>query len=280
MPEQNEGFSPKETVQILPEELPTTPEIAKQGAKDFKKFVENIDDEELRHTVLVDPHITGLFAGVTPELGFSGNTWQFLTDTEVNALKNILEVIDGNEYLVLVRKKENERKVSLFNLKAVEKVVDGHKDIFPFNENTKAMLIGRYSIWDDSHDHIKSGLLSGYPLEDARYFSIYKDIRFALEMSLADDDLEFFKEYRNKDGRTQGDKVKMASLVYKSFEHIEGDQIEHFVNQETYNYKPMEGFVGFHKQKDEAWVQALDVMYDQSGIENVAKSLQNNLENR
>lgn len=279
MPEQNEGFSPKETVQILPEELPTTPEIAKQGAEDFKKFLNGIQNEELRHTVLVDPHITGLFAGVNPEYGLSGGLFQFLSDDEIKSLNNVIKNIGGNDYLLLVRKKENDRKISLFNLKAVERVMSHHKDIFPFDGNPKDILQKRFHQWSDNWDHIRTGLLSGYPIEDVQYFSVYNDIRFTLRENLVDDDLEFFYEYRNKDGKTQDDRVRMASLIYKNFEHIEGDHIEHFLNQKGYKYKPMEGFVGFHKEKDEAWVQALDVIYDQSGIEDIVKSLQNDEEN-
>lgn len=279
MPEQNVARPSSEKIEIRPEELPTTLEIARQGAKDYKNLFNSIKDKDLRSEVLSDIEIKGVFTGVSPEIGFSKHLFQFLTNDKLDVLKEVFENVDGNRYLLLIKKKESDRSVSLFNLKAVERVMHIHKNIFTFSGNKKEVLESRFNMWGDNRDFVRIGLLSGYPIEDVELYPIYLDISRTLDENLIGDDFEFAQEYKVNKKRTQEDRVRMAGLIYKSFDYIEGNDIETYLKQIRCEYKPLAGFIGFNREKDEAYVAALNKIYDESGIEEAAKSLQTDTPN-
>jgi hypothetical protein len=290
MPEENEGFSPKEAIQISPEELPTTPEIAKHGVKLYESIIDALPDKNLKNKIVKDVNVRECFTGVSPEIGaHSGSIFAGLKSEEIDLFEKVLNSLT-QDFMLMYHKEKN--SFSFINVLAAKRVVQLHKSYFP-NEahaNLKEWLLNQPSEWVDSqnpHANIRYGLLSGFPLDAVTKFQICEespDIGYVMRNpDISKEEYDFLLNFNKQlmDGRIgENDSriPRVKDLFHKYLPLLEDKIIDIQLSRRTMDNHRIQ-FIAY-SERDEEYAKEIDKIYDQSGIEETAKSLQNDEGNR
>jgi hypothetical protein len=290
MPEQNEGLSPEETVPISPEELPTTLEIAKQGTELYESLIYSLSDKKLKNKIVRDLNVRECFTGVSPEIeAHSGSIFDELKPDEIEIFEKKLSSLTQDFMLIHHKEKDS---FSFINLLAAKRVIQFHSSYFP-NEahvNLKEWLLNSPNEWIDSYNadaNIRFGLLSGFPLDSVTKFQICEespDIGDVMRHpDILEEEYDFLLNFNielvygrilENDSRIP----KVRYLFHKYLPVLEDKIIDIQLSRRIMDNHHIQ-FIAYSK-RDEEYAKEIDKMYDQSGIDDVAKSLQNDEENR
>jgi hypothetical protein len=179
------------------------------------------------------------FVGISPEIAFEPHD---IAAFSKEAMEETLQEIGKYSQNFFIYHKEststNQEKYHLFNLPAVRHIATHYPVYFPHSKiltDTKNWLQSNWELWADGRgmNCIRYGLLSGFPLDAAIKFSLYKRIRQKLEESqpITDEEQELYETAYFADSR-------LTALSY----------------------------FGFNTEKNGEYIRQLDEIYQESGI--------------
>lgn len=223
--------------------LPTTPELAKQGVDAYVEVYKALP-AHLQKLFLDGHWLRTCFLGTTPQ-------------KEVSYYKEILLPSDLNVLISTTHSKtdfirfyfysslndstgKNENELALLNLRAASKVIVDNPDLFPAQAlgNPAEWLLNNLSEWAQVKSNItqkRYGLLSGIPPWAVKKYEIFHDL---------------------------GGKV-----------NIQGEDSGNIMGAKKAGGNNTISYTGFDEEKDQGYLQEMEKLYKESGIDDIAERL-------
>ncbi|MBV9021101.1 MAG: hypothetical protein JOZ71_10345 [Ktedonobacteraceae bacterium] len=250
--------------------LPTTREIAKKGVAEYvfllknlsakakSLFISSLDiptlaSQGIPRFVLTmkgkAPHqlpkytkrlsIQRCFVGISPEIAFESDDIAAFSREALEQTLQELEKYSQNFFIYHQKSiAPDQERYSLFNLLAVRQVARNYPAYFPHSKiltHPKDWLQNNWKVWADGEGRncIRYGLLSGFPLDSAVKFSLYKRIRQKLQ---------------------EGQPITQEEQELYQTAQIAASRLTHV------------SYFGFHAEKNNEYIRQLDEIFQQSRI--------------
>lgn len=281
-----------EMTSIAYSEFPTTPEIARNGVRQFRDVIAHAQGKTL-DLLLAYPNVARCFVGITPEVGFVTGYFNDLGGDMNAQLKTLMETYT-QDFIVASYPKEIDGKQStmntLLNLAAAEHVIKKHQKFFPpeAQEDTRQWLLNNPHEYMQSLPYadrvtedvdvllVRQGLLTGYSENSSVNFMKYQKARRKYKIYpgvLSDRQKQIANTYPSQ---------AMDSNVQKEMRQIlDTPGIADAMTEEdkqviltTYTIQPSKAqnnhfgsLMLSTPQKDFQYMKQLDHLYEKSGIE-------------
>lgn len=269
--------------------LPSTPEIAKQGAIDLAGVLKKADSKT-KDAILSLPRLWGCFAGVTPEIALQDHDLNGMSTEVLSKIQSLVNTTSEGIIMATLQIPEygNKKHLEVINLRSAKRVIDQYSQYFPpeARGNTKDWLLNNYAAWVDGSElinQVRYGLLSGFPIDAILDMQEYTSGRYKVlsgDLILPEEKLVFMRYDSTRAG--ENEKVEYSSIVEKAMSKItklinvgqydkskqvtEKEKIKFFrVNNphsQLYNFS----YYGFNSSRDKNYISSLDSLYQDSGI--------------
>lgn len=287
------NFTDREAIIVdQPEiKLPTTNEIVEQGIKGFEVVYRSLPDR-LKEFFRDDHWTRACFIGITPQKAVDYFVKE-LTSEQLGILKEVIQKeAPFIKFYDLPREADQKggkafMGLGMVNTTAAGRVINNNQEYFPPGaiSNPEEWMFNNLSKWergmvDENNEEviIRYGLLSSFPKWSVTKFIPYIKAVESLNLeNLTDDEHNFWTAYRSAGVRSQQDKERLKLIIKKINPLISDREINLIQEAKRVEGSNIIGYIGFNEEKDTEYIQSLEKVYQDSGIDNLAEKLRADL---